>query len=158
MKKLSKDILREHKGKSFVGVCTAIFCHDGKGRFFMAKRSRNCRDEHGRWDIGAGGLKQGQTAEENAIREAREEYGATVKKVDFLGYRDVFRPQGGITTHWVALDFALLVDPQTMKNNEPETFDEVGWFTLDNLPSPLHSQQKIFFGRYKLHLDRLGIR
>lgn len=158
MQKLPKDILRRHKGKSYVGVATPILCHDGKGRFFMAKRGQKCRDEHGRWDIGSGGLKHGQSAEENAIREAKEEYGADVAEIEFLGYRDVFREHDGHKTHWLSLDFALLVDPASMKNNEPQNFDSVGWFTLGNLPSPLHSQQKIFFSRYKSQLDELGIR
>lgn len=158
LNKLPADILRQHKGKSFVGVATPIFCHDGKGKFFMAKRSRNCRDEHGRWDIGSGGLKHGQTAEENAIREAKEEYDANVKKIEFLGYRDVFRTQDGHQTHWLSLDFALLIHPASMRNNEPNNFDEVGWFTMDNLPSPLHSQQKIFFEKYKDELQKLGIK
>jgi ADP-ribose pyrophosphatase YjhB (NUDIX family) len=158
MKKLPKETLRQHKGKSFVGVSTCFFCHDGKGKFFMAKRSDSNRDEHGTWEIGGGGLKWGHKAMDNAVREAKEEYNATPKEVVFLGYRDVLRAQNGVKTHWVALDFALLVGPDELKNNEPETFNDVGWFTLDNLPSPLHSQQIPFFKRYKPKLAELGIR
>ena len=42
------------KGIDFIGITTVFFCHDGKGKFLMAKRSKNARDEHGRWDIGGG--------------------------------------------------------------------------------------------------------
>lgn len=35
-----------------------------------------------------------------------------------------------------------------MKNNEPEQFDDVGWFTLESLPQPLHSQQEAFLAQY----------
>lgn len=139
--KLPSDILRNHKGVSFVGVTTCFICHDGDGYLFMAKRSHNSRDEHGNWDVGGGGLKWGMTAENNVIREIEEEYSATPLNVEFLGYRDVFRElPDGTPTHWLALDFIALVDRDKVKINELDMFDESGWFILDSLPSPLHSQ------------------
>ena len=153
--KLSADILRKHKGISFVGVTTCFICHDGNGNIFMAKRSQNARDEHGTWDVGGGGLKWGVTAKENVIREVEEEYGTTPKDVEFLGYRDVFRTLNDNTsTHWLALDFIVLVNRDQVKINEPDMFDNFGWFTLDDLPSPLHSQLHHTFENNK---DKLKI-
>jgi ADP-ribose pyrophosphatase YjhB (NUDIX family) len=107
----------------------------------MAKRSQNARDEHGNWDVGGGGLKWGNTAKDNVIREVEEEYSSTPLDVEFLGYRDVFRElPDGTPTHWLALDFIVLVNRDEIKINEPDIFDDSGWFTLDNLPSPVHSQ------------------
>lgn len=147
--KLTADVLRQHKGISFVGITTCFFCHDGKGNFVLAKRSKNSRDEHGRWEVGGGGLKAGLTTEDNVRREVKEEYGANALKVDFLGYRDIFRNlDDGTPTHWVGLDFAVLVKRQQVKNNEPDMFDDIGWYTLDNLPTPLHSQGPTFFKKY----------
>lgn len=147
--KLPADILRAHKGVSFVGITTVFFCYDGKGRFFMAKRSNKARDEQGKWEIGGGGLKWGLTAEENMRREVKEEYNGDVLKSDFLGYWDVLRElPDGTKTHWLALAFAALVDPAPIRINEPEMFDDCGWFTLDNLPSPLHSQTPYFFEKF----------
>ena len=115
----------------------------------MAKRSQKSRDEQGKWEIGGGGLKWGRTAEDNMRREVKEEYNATVLKSDFLGYRDVFRElKDGSKTHWLGLDFAVLVDPSEIRINEPDMFDDSGWFTLDNLPAPLHSQSPTFFEQY----------
>ena len=148
-KKLTTEELRAHKGISFVGVTTCFFCYDGQGRFFMGKRSQKARDEQGKWEIGGGGLKHGVTPYENIKREVKEEFGGDVQKVDFLGYRNVMREwEDGTKTHWVALDFAVKVDPAQMKNNEPDQFDAVGWFTLDTLPEPLHSQQEPYFAQY----------
>lgn len=62
------------KGIDFVGVCVVYFCHDGNGRFVMSKRNQNTRDEHGRWDIGGGGVEHGDTIEQTMQREIREEY------------------------------------------------------------------------------------
>ena len=156
IEKLSPETLRKHKGISFVGVTTCFFCYDNKGKFFMAKRSNKSRDELGRWEIGGGGLKAGVTAEENIRREVKEEYGAIAKKIDFWGYRDILRKlEDGTPTHWIALDFAVLVDGTEMRNNEPDMFDEIGWFTLDALPSPLHSQGPVFFKKYKANITAI---
>jgi len=60
------------KGTDFVGVTISFYCHDGAGRFLMARRSANCRDEHGRWDIGGGGLEFGESVEETLKKEIKE--------------------------------------------------------------------------------------
>lgn len=157
MEKLPGDILRAHKGVSFVGVSTCFFCYKNDGTFFLAKRSKNARDEQGRWEMGGGGLKWGLTAIENIERELKEEFNAKPKEIKFMGYRDVFRENIGQPTHWLCLDFAVLVDGKNMHINEPEMFDDSGWFTLSSLPSPLHSQQQIFFDKNKNELVELGV-
>jgi ADP-ribose pyrophosphatase YjhB (NUDIX family) len=132
-----------------------FFCHDGQGNILMNKRGLNCRDEQGAWDIGGGGIEFGQDAVTVVQTEIKEEYCVDVETADveFLGYRDVHRTNGeGKETHWVALDFKVLVDPLKVKNGEPHKFDEIGWFTLDTLPSPIHSQLAFTIAKYR---DRL---
>lgn len=103
--------------------------------------------------MGGGGLKWGSTAEENVRREVQEEYGAKALEVEFLGYRDVFRKlTDGTPTHWLGIDFTVKVDRQEVKINEPDMIDDSGWFTFDNLPSPLHSQQIPAFKKYSQQL------
>ncbi len=140
------------KGFDYTGVSISYFCHDGKGNFLMAKRSNNCRDEHGRWDQGGGGLEFGDTVLGTLKKEIQEEYCTDVLEYEFLGYRDVHREHEGRKTHWVALDFKVLVDRDKVKNGEPHKFDDLDWFTLDNLPEPLHSQ---FLNALTLYKDKL---
>jgi len=128
------------KGIDYPGVTIVYLCHDGQGNFLMQKRGENCRDEKGRWDIGGGGLDFGDGVIETLKKEIKEEYGADVLEYEFLEYRDVHREHDGGRSHWVALNFKVLVDPKTVKNGEPDKFDEIGWFTLETVPSPLHSQ------------------
>jgi 8-oxo-dGTP diphosphatase len=155
-KKISPEVLRKQKGVSFVGITTCFFVHDGKGHFYMTKRGKKARDEQGKWEIGGGGLKWGETALDNALREAMEEYNVTSKKTEFLGYRDIFRElPDGTKTHWLGLDFAILADPKDVRINEPETIDDGGWFSLDDLPSPMHSQQIPFMKQYKKKLAKI---
>jgi len=156
----SKDGLT--KGKDSIGVSVVYFCHDGKGSFAMHKRSQKTRDEQGVWDVGGGALELNETVEECLRKEVGEEWGAEVLKSEFLGFRDVHRfaspepgeggEQGNIPTHWIALDFKVLVDPAQIKIGEPNKFDEMGWFKLEDFPVPLHSQLPYALQKYK---DRL---
>lgn len=155
MDKLDPETLRAHKGVSFVGVSVGYVCYDKSGEFVMAKRGQNARDEQGTWDLGAGGQKWGNSVEDTVRREVKEEYGADVQKLDFIGYRDVFRTRpDGVKTHWLNITFAVLVDREQVHLAEPEVFDELGWYTLDALPEPLHSQQLPFFEKYRDELKR----
>lgn len=141
-----------NKGEDYVGVCVVYLCHDGQGNVLMAKRSARARDEQGRWDIGGGGLEFGDSIEETLRKEIKEEYCADVREFEFLGYRDVHRQHDGNPTHWIALDFKVLVDKKQVKNGEPHKFDALEWFRLDALPSPLHSQLPTFLNNYRSRL------
>lgn len=141
------------KGVDFVGITVVFFCHDGNGNFLLNKRGNNCRDEQGCWDSGGGGLEFGDTVEETLSKEIKEEYCTDVLSYEFLGFRDIHRENNGKNTHWISLDFKVLVDKDKVGNGEPTKFDEIGWFKLDSLPSPLHSQLPYFISKYK---DKLG--
>lgn len=151
--KLSPQDLRAHKGLSFTGISAIFFCYDDNGRVFLAKRSRNARDEQGTWAPGAGGHKHGEAVEDTVRRELKEEFSADPVSIDFLGYFDVFsESDDGTPTNWLAMTFAVRVDPQMLHIAEPHMFDDSGWFLLDELPNPLHSQ----FGKFlDLHGDKL---
>jgi ADP-ribose pyrophosphatase YjhB (NUDIX family) len=141
MNKIDPATLRAHKGISFVGVTTTAICHDGKGNFLMMKRGPKARDEIGRWDILGGGLKHGEKIEDNLLRELKEELCTTGSSIVPIGVRDVHRIlEDGTKTHWIAIDHMIKVDRSRAKIGEPGVIDEIGWFNLDKLPSPLHSQ------------------
>lgn len=142
------------KGEDYVGVTLSFFCHDGMGNFVLSKRGSNCRDEHGTWDFGGGGLDLHETVEDQLRREIQEELCADVIASEFLGYTDVHREHEGKKTHWVSLDFMVLVDPAQVQNGEPHKFDEIGWFRLDTLPEPLHSQAPRALELYRDRLNR----
>jgi hypothetical protein len=68
---------------------------------------------------------------------------------EFLGYRDVHREHNGKKTHWIGLDFKVLIDREKVNNGEPHKFDAIEWFTLNALPDPVHSQFPNFLKLYK---------
>jgi ADP-ribose pyrophosphatase YjhB (NUDIX family) len=141
------------KGVDHIGVCVVFYCHDGRGRFLLSKRTKYARDEHGKWDPGGGGVTFGESIISALKREIKEEYGTNVLDHEFLGYRDVKRvDEKGRKTHWIALDYKVLIDPKKVKNGDPKKHEAVDWFTLDNLPSPIHSQMDKFVKKYESKL------
>ncbi len=133
------------KGEDFVGITVSYMCHDGEGNYLFQKRGPNCRDEHGRWDTGGGALEFGDTVESTLVKELEEEYGVVPLETEFLGFRDVHRTHEGKPTHWVSLNYRVLVDRSKVVNAEPHKFEAIAWHRLDDLPEPLHSQLPIFF-------------
>jgi 8-oxo-dGTP diphosphatase len=128
------------RGVDFIGVTVPFVVHDGKGNFLLQKRSQNCRDEQGTWDVGGGSMEFGEEWEEAVRREVMEELGVDPQEVKFLKAYNALRDNKGISTHWIALVHAVRVNSGQAKINDAEKIDEIGWFTLANLPSPLHSK------------------
>jgi len=119
-------------------VSCVFVCHDSAGRLLLARRSAGARDEPGRWDCGAGALEFGETFEAAVTREVTEEYRAEPLAITQAGVRNVLRDDP--PSHWVAVVFAVLVDPAAVAIGEPHKFDRLGWFRPGELPTPLHSQ------------------
>ncbi len=137
------------KGIDYTGFAVVYFCHDGKGRVVMGLRNNNSRDENNRWDIGGGAIDLGDPVEYTLRKEIKEEYCTDVLDFKFLGYRDVHREHNSKKTHWVTLDFSVLIDPAQVAVGEPHKFDQVELFTLDTLPENLHSQLPTFLKKYQ---------
>lgn len=137
------------KGIDSIGVCIVFSCHDGAGNYVLAKRTEQCRDEHGTWEPGSGAVELGDSPIDTLTKEIQEEYGTTPISYEFMGYRDMHREHQGKKTHWIALDYRVLVDPSTVRNMEPHKHDEIGWFKLGEFPEPLHSQYPAYLEKYK---------
>ncbi len=141
-------------GLDYVGITTPFYCHDGKGNLLLHKRSKNCRDEQSMWDPGSGKLEHGVSLEENVKREVAEEYGCVCVIEEQLPAHDIFRIQSGEKTHWVAVPFFVKVDPKEVRINEPHKMDEIGWFTLNNLPEPIHTGFAYTLKTYRPYFEK----
>lgn len=136
------------KGIDYTGVGVVFFCHDGNGKVVVNKRSQNARDEQGCWDIGGGGVKKGELLEDTLRREIMEEYCADVLEYEYLGFREVHRVKDGAPTHWIIFDFKVRIDPSCCAIGDPDKMDGIAWHTLDDLPSPMHSQWETYREKY----------
>lgn len=147
--KIAEEAVDLRRGIDYIGVGACAVVHDGNGKVLLMKRGEQARDERGRWDICGGAIEFGETVEAAIRRELMEEICAEALEVAFITAYDAHRTQNGIETHWVQLIHAVKVDPTTVSIGEPHKIAEIGWFTTDTLPEPLHSQFEKSFGPAK---------
>ncbi len=136
-------------GVNFIGISVGFFCHDGNGKILLHKRSINTRDEHGHWDCGGGRLEHGETPEQGVLRELKEEYGCSGVIEHVFHPLSIHRQWDGKQTHWITFPYIIRINPNDAIITEPEAIDELGWFTLDALPDPLHSGFEKTFKTYE---------
>ncbi len=89
---------------------------------------------HGTWSTPGGHLDFGETPEQGAAREAKEEVGLDVVDIRFRALtNDVFDATG---KHYVTIwmDGKSTGEPSIVAEEEVV---EIGWFAWDSLPSPL---------------------
>lgn len=113
-----------------VGIAVFIF-KDGK--FLMGKRMG--AHGEGTWTVPGGHLEFGESFEDTAKREVKEETGIEIKEVKFGAVtNDYFVSDGKhYVTIWMLSQHAS-GEPQIL---EPDKYIEQGWFTFDTLPIPL---------------------
>lgn len=124
-------------GKDYTGVSVVFYCHDGSGNFLLHRRSKNCRNQQGMWDVGAGGLEFCEDPKETLARELKEEYAVTEFTISQqLEPISVIHSEG--EEHWLAIPFIVQIDPAHVRIAEPEMIDEMAWFPVGEWPKPLH--------------------
>lgn len=102
------------------------------GKTLLAKRKG--AHAQGHWGSMGGKLVFGETPAQAAVREAREELGIEVGNLRFVCCMNL-KKDG---EHYVDFSFVgelLDGEPQIM---EPDKVAEIGWFSLDDLPTPLY--------------------
>lgn len=114
-----------------VGVATLVFNEEG----FLLLHKRKGRHEGGTWSVPGGHIDFGETPEEACIREAKEEVDIEIADVRFQGYtNDVFDHSG---RHYITLWYRAEWTGGEPRIAAPDEVEEIGWFPLDAIPSPL---------------------
>lgn len=141
-------------GIDYTGITTPFYCNDGEGNFLLHKRGENARDEKGRWDFGGAMLEFGEGLEECVLREVGEEWGVKGKIQEQLPAHLIIRKQNGRNTYWLAVPYFIKVDVTKARIMEPHKFSEMGIFTLDNLPQPLHTGVEYTMERFPEYFNK----
>ncbi len=101
----------------------------------LQKRSEKTRDKNKAWSCPGGGMNWGERVIDTLIRETAEEIGVEPEVGPLLYIHEQVEPERG--KHWIVHMYLTTVDESKVENKEPEKFDDLKWFPLTELPSPL---------------------
>ena len=105
-----------------------------RDRQILLLRRRNVHGA-GSWSTPGGHLEFGESPEECAIREAKEETGVDIADVRFRAVtNDVFEAEG---KHYITLWMEGKYSAGEAVVNAAYEMSDVGWFAWDELPAPL---------------------
>lgn len=111
---------------------------DPQHGLLIAHRLRNGRLV---WALPKGHIEDGETAEQAATREVREETGVTARVLAPLGVTDYWFVQDGRRIHkWV--HHHLLVEPTGDLSTADKEIDDVAWVPTDDIPARLHHRDE----------------
>ncbi len=126
------------------GVGVGVFVMKD-GKFLLQKRQGS--HGAGSWSLPGGHMEYGETPEQTAVRETKEEFDVSIKNPKIIGITNDFMPAD--SKHYITIFVEAEYDA-----GEPKIMDtssaEMGWFSKDGLPSPLFIPLKNFIENKKL--------
>lgn len=122
-------------GQDYIGVGVGAMIFNERGDVFLAQRGPNAGNERGTWEFPGGSVDYGEKLKEAIVREIREEFDIEIEVTGLLSVDDHILPEEG--QHWVSPTYLAKLVKGEPRIVEPDKCTAIGWFTLDNLPSPL---------------------
>lgn len=118
-------------GHDYIGVSAGAVITNKEGKFFLAQRGPQARDDVGTWEFPGGSVHVFETRESAVTRIIHEKYGVTILVDSRLGVYDVIDETVG--DHWLSTTYlAHIIDGQP-RIVHPTKCTAIGWFTLGEL-------------------------
>lgn len=109
-----------------VHVGVAVFVKNVNGRIAMLKRGPNATHGANLWSVPGGWIDYGETPEETALREVREEVGLGVTQPRFIG-SPVVNTYEEQNMHVVCNFYVCQFKSGLLQNLEPDKAETVQW-------------------------------
>ena len=106
----------------------------------------------GEWCFPGGHLDFGETMEQCAKREAKEETGLDVGKVELISIADEMRYIESDDKHYVNIGFSAEYSGGEPKVMEPDKCAEWKWFDLEDLTDKLFEGTELMIKNYKANI------
>ena len=128
---------------------SALWLTDKEGNILLAQRGFNKKNSPGLWGPAvAGTVEEGETYEQNIIKEAEEEIGLIGLKP--ISSRKVRRS----TSHeYFCQWFTAIVDHDYPFKRQKEEVEEIRWFTKDEIIKLLKENPRFFVPIFSLNTD-----
>lgn len=101
------------------------------------------------YSVVSGHLEIGETFEQAAMREVKEETNLDIQNPQVVGLVNVLDVYEKTGRHYVAVVMGVKKFAGKLKNMEPEKCEGWDWFELDNLPQPMPEAVKKALENYK---------
>jgi 8-oxo-dGTP diphosphatase len=102
----------------------------------------------GSWSLPGGHLEYGESPEETAMREAREELNVDIKNPRVIGLTNDINAGEG--KHYITIFVEAEYSCGDPKINEPDKTSDIMWCSIDSLPEPLFVPLKNFIENRRL--------
>ena len=144
---------RSHHSKGGAGILFWRHGESGAVEVLLGKRSKNMSHAPGKWSYFGGGLHSGEDFLACAYREAAEETANNDESV--IKAREHFSELKPLM--WLILwpfykyqtfSCEVIKEPKAWPRLDSTTAKS-GWFVMDNLPEPLHSEARRAVGRLR---------
>lgn len=122
-------------GVDVIGVGVGALVFNDRGEVFLAQRGPRAKNERGTWEFPGGSVEFGEKLVDAIRREFREEYGMVIDVTELLSVDDHILPDEG--QHWVSPTYLARHVSGQPRILEPGKCAAIGWFRIDDLPSPL---------------------
>ncbi len=122
-------------GFDVIGVGVGAMIFNELGEVFLSQRGPLAKNERGTWEFPGGGVEYGEKLIDAIRREINEEYGMMIAITELLSVDDHILPNEG--QHWVSPTYLARHVSGEPRILEPGKCSALGWFTLDQLPTPL---------------------
>lgn len=137
--------MSEEKKRPLIGH--GVMIENDKGEVLCGLRQGS--HGAGEWSFPGGHLEFGETLEESARREVREETGLELGKIELISLADEMRYIKSDRKHYVNIGFKgeyIGGEPQLL---EPKKYKEWRWFKLDELPENMFEGPTLMLKNYR---------